>query len=118
MLEGKLVRSRAKWIFEGEKPTSSFCNLENRNYTYKIMNKLYSKNGSLLTDQRYILTETANHYKDLYSQKDTDSVDLSAIINNDNFTKLTIEECLILDQPLQYGEYLSSLKHVKSFFSR
>ena len=33
-----------------------------------------------------ILTETANHYKDLYSQKDTESVDLSAIINNDNFT--------------------------------
>ena len=63
-----------------------FCNLENRNYTSKIMNKLYSKNGSLLTDQKDILTETANHYKDLYSQKDTDSVDLRAIINNDNFT--------------------------------
>ena len=50
------------------------------------MNKLYSKNGSLLTDQKHILTETANHYKDLYSQTDTDSVDLGAIINNDNFT--------------------------------
>ena len=24
MLEGKLVRSRAKWIYEGEKPTSYF----------------------------------------------------------------------------------------------
>ena len=87
-------------FFEGEKPTSYFCNLENRNYISKIMNKLYSKNGSLLTDQRYIWTETANHYKDLYSQTDTDSVDLSAIINNENFTKLTHEESLTLDQPL------------------
>ena len=64
------------------------------------MNKLYSKNGSLLTNQKDIWTKTANHYKDLYSQTDTDSVDLSAIINNENFTKLTHEESLTLDQPL------------------
>jgi len=60
-----------------------------------------------------ILTETANHYKEAYSQKDTDSVDLSAIINNENFTKLTNGESLILDQPLFFLE-----ENVKSFFSR
>jgi len=31
-----------------------------------------------------------------------------------NFTKLTNEESLILDQPLQYGEYLSSLKKMSN----
>ena len=73
---------------------------------------------SLLTDKKKdILTETANHYKDLYSQKDTDSVDLSAIINNENFTKLTNGESLILDQPLQYGEYLPSLKKMSNHSS-
>ena len=25
-LEGKLIRSRAKWIHEGEKPSTHFCN--------------------------------------------------------------------------------------------
>ena len=64
-----------------------------------------------------ILTETANHYKEAYSQKDTDSVDLSAIINNENFTKLTNGESLILDQPLQYGEYLPSLKKMSNHSS-
>ena len=31
-MEGKLIRSRAKWMFEGENPSNYFCNLENRNY--------------------------------------------------------------------------------------
>ena len=31
-MEGAKVRSRAKWLNEGEKPTNHFCNLENRNF--------------------------------------------------------------------------------------
>jgi hypothetical protein len=29
----KLVRSRAQWVDEGEKPTKYFCGLESKNYT-------------------------------------------------------------------------------------
>ena len=43
ILRGKLIRSRAKWIQEGEQPTNYFCNLENRNYISNLMNKLYAK---------------------------------------------------------------------------
>ena len=66
-MEGKLIRSRAKWMFEGEKPSNYFCNLENRNYVYKIMNKLYSKSGNSLTEQKDIIQENRNHYKSLYT---------------------------------------------------
>ena len=37
---GSIVRSRAKWTEEGEKPTNYFLNLENRHYTNKIILKL------------------------------------------------------------------------------
>jgi len=32
-LKGKIVRSRVKWITEGEKPTNYFCTLESKHYT-------------------------------------------------------------------------------------
>lgn len=36
---GNLIRSRAKWINEGEKPTSYFLNLENKNFTNNVIPK-------------------------------------------------------------------------------
>lgn len=35
-IKGLCIRSRAKWVEEGEKPSKYFINLESRNYTCKI----------------------------------------------------------------------------------
>lgn len=35
--KGQCIRSRAKWVEEGEKPSKYFINLESRNYTCKII---------------------------------------------------------------------------------
>lgn len=39
-LAGNIIRSRAMWISEGEKPTNYFCNLESRTFTSKIIPKV------------------------------------------------------------------------------
>lgn len=36
-LRGHFIRSRAKWVDEGEKPTKYFCHLESRNFLNKII---------------------------------------------------------------------------------
>jgi len=66
-LEGKLRRSRDKWIHEGEKPSNYFWNFENRFFVSKTMNKFYSRNGTLLNNQEEILTKTMNNFKSLYT---------------------------------------------------
>ena len=38
-LRGQIVRARAKWIEEGEKPSTYFCSLEARNFTSKQIPK-------------------------------------------------------------------------------
>lgn len=49
-----MVRSRAKWVDEEEKPTNYFLNLENRHYTNKIIPKLIKEEENLkeITNQR------------------------------------------------------------------
>ena len=54
-LRGFLIRSRLKWLEDGEKPTKYFCNLEKRNFTEKTIRKLKLANGSTLIDQKQIL---------------------------------------------------------------
>ena len=42
-MEGVLLRSKAKWLAEGEKITEYFCNVEKRNNVSKQMTKLLNK---------------------------------------------------------------------------
>ena len=70
-MQGILVRARAKIIEDDEKPTKFFCNLEKHNYTSKIIPKLETNNGKIVTDQHEILNETKIFYEDLYASKDS-----------------------------------------------
>ena len=63
-LEGVRIRSRAKWINEGEKPSTYFCNLENRNFTSKAMNNLFSSTSNVL---RCLKEEVLNEVDKFYS---------------------------------------------------
>ena len=65
-MEGVKIRSKARWINDGEKVTKYFCNMENRNYISKCMNSLRKVNGNLITEQNEILNETMLYYKQLY----------------------------------------------------
>ena len=42
-MEGVLLRSKARWVAEGEKISKYFCNLEKRHYVSKQMIKLTQK---------------------------------------------------------------------------
>ncbi|KAK3083672.1 hypothetical protein FSP39_001222 [Pinctada imbricata] len=38
-LKGSIIRSKAKWVEEGEKPSKYFCNMESRNFVNKTIKK-------------------------------------------------------------------------------
>ena len=113
-LEGSLVRSRAKWVLEGEKPSKYFCNLENRHFVSKHMASLYTNTGNLIFDQNSILNETKNHYKNLYSYKETKSIDLNNIFENIDVKKLSDSEKIKLEGPISKEEALFSLKRMSN----
>ena len=112
-MQGVLMRSRAKWIAEGEKPSKYFCSMENRNYVSKIMNSLNSSTGELLTNQQEILDEVTNHYKNLYALRDTVHFDSHSTRFN-NIPKLNKNDKHMLGSHLTYSEMLSSLKNMSN----
>ena len=111
-MEGVFIRSKAKWIQEGEKPTKYFCNLENRNYVSKFMNSLTKENGECLKTQDEILTETKRHYSNLYSAKKTEDINLSEKLRHYDVPKLSDNEQMAIEGPLTYTEMLNSLKRM------
>ena len=109
-MEGVKIRSRVRWISDGEKVTKYFCNLEKRNFVSKCMNSLKKNNGEIINDQPEILNETMQFYKTLYSKKDRNSMDIESLLSNYNVPRLSEIDKNKLEGPITYSELLYCLK--------
>ena len=69
ILQGTIIRSRAKWIEDGEKCSKYFLQLEKRNYKSKCI-KTLCKDKQMLTEHNEILDECKRFYETLYTEND------------------------------------------------
>ena len=111
-MEGVLVRARAKIIEDDEKTTNFFCNLEKYNYTSKIVSKLETNEGKIITDQFDILNETKRFYEELYASKDSQlkDIDLFELFRNTDIKRLNKDESDSLEGSITYREASLILK--------
>ena len=117
-LEGTLIRSKARWLEQGEKPTNYFCNLENRNFVSKRMLSLVKENGTEINDFESIKREVGSFYQKLYSSRENELIDveLDEILSNDT-PRLTDIEANLLEGEITPEEatlVLSKMKNNKS----
>jgi len=113
-VQGIIVRSKAKWVEHGEKPTKYFLALENRNFINKTICKIEQVNGKTLTDQKEIMQETTHFYKNLFTKRETDDINLSEILDNYVVPKLTTSMAESLEGKISYAELLNTLKYMKN----
>uniref|UniRef100_A0A8C6M6K1 Reverse transcriptase domain-containing protein n=1 Tax=Nothobranchius furzeri TaxID=105023 RepID=A0A8C6M6K1_NOTFU len=66
--KGAFIRSRAKWIEEGEKNNAYFCNLEKRRQKQNSIKSILINNIEI-TDDEIISKEILKFYDNLYSSK-------------------------------------------------
>jgi hypothetical protein len=114
---GAIIRSRAVWYEQGKKSTKYFCNLENRNYITKSIQKLEKEDGTIITDIKDILEEQKIFYETLYTNRDNnDSLDelINSLINTDSLNKLSETEKEVKEGLITYSELLASLKRAKN----
>ena len=113
-MKGHFVRSRLKWLSDGEKPTKFFCNLEKRNYTEKTIRKLELSDGTIIVDQTKILQEVKKFYGHLFKAR-TDELELEGdfekLLQN---KKQNILKQNDIGQDLTLNEVTSALKLMKN----
>ena len=113
-----LIRSRARWIEQGEKPTKYFCHLENRNFVSKRINTLLTSGGAEINDFKMIKDKVHDFYQNLYKSHEMNIVDanLDDILDKDT-KKLTDEQGHSLEGKITFleaGTFLKNMKNNKS----
>ena len=111
-MKGVLLRSRARWVEDGEKITSYFCSLEKRNYVNKYINKLTLDNGDEITECNEVIQEVKNFYQNLYSKRDVEDVHVPDLV--ENIPTLAENEANELEGSLTLEELSYSLKNMKN----
>ena len=114
-LRGTLIRSRAKWIDQGEKTSKYFCNLENRNFVSKRMTSLIDSEGNEVTDFDKVNNEVLQFYQKLYNSKegDLENVDLNVRLKEDT-PKLTDEEAIAIEGQITLKEASVTLEKMQN----
>jgi len=118
LLQGMIIRSRARWIEQGEKPTKYFCHLENRNFVSKRINTLLTSGGAEISDFKMIKDKVHDFYQNLYKSHEMNIVDanLDDILDKDT-KKLTDEQGHSLEGKITFleaGTFLKNMKNNKS----
>ena len=114
-MRGMLIRSRARWIEDGEKASKYFCNLENRNFVSKRMTSVINDKGDEITEGEQIRAEVFDFYKLLYSSKEhiIENVDLDILLD-ENTPKLTDLEAFSLEGEISLNEASVFLKKMSN----
>ena len=69
--QGAQIRSRIKFIEQGEKNTAYFLALEKTNASSNTITSIITENGHKLTEQNDILSQQTNFYRNLYQEDST-----------------------------------------------
>ena len=113
---GIILRSKARFVEEGEKNSKYFLNLEKRNYRKKHMKAIINSEGDVINKPDEILKEQASFYKKLYTtgknKVDNRENARDYFLKERSVPQLSDEENKRLDAPLTITELSSALKEM------
>ena len=115
--QGSIIRSRANCIEYGERNSKYFINLEKRNMKRKVITKLISDNGDVITDSKEILNEEKTFYQKLDSSCEPDQCNLNDLLGDCDVPMLddvTQSECEGLITASECSNVLKSMSNNKT----
>ena len=116
-VQGVMLRSWVRYEELDEKPTKYFFNLENRQFTNKVQNKIIGENGNEYTNKKDVLNCQKRFYQNLYDELNViDDVSISDTLG-ENETKLSDQEAENLEGEITLTELTKALKNMKNDMS-
>ena len=114
-IKAMMLRAKAQFYEEGEKPTKYFMNLEKRNYVKKVITKIEVE-GETLTVQEDILQAQKEFYEDLYSSKVDQSKEnnLNLFLKPENINRISHVQRASCEGEITDEEVKKVIKHMKN----
>ncbi len=110
--KGAQIRSKCKYVEEGERSTSYFLNLEARHQSYNRIHSLKNNDGLRLKCTGDILRETVEFYKRLYTSEDISKSNIDDFLKKLDVPILTTDEKHVCEGQISNEECLNVIKEL------
>ena len=107
-IQGVMLRTRIRWVEQGEKNTKYFFALEKSKSKSKSMRTICTQNGEVTHDPREVLKYQEEFYQQLYKEDSSIVRTLESIPG----TKLDVTQCILLDSEITLEEISEALKEM------
>ena len=109
--EGARLRSKAKYMVEGEKCTKFFFDLEKKKGKAETIKEIRGKNGEMVEGNETILEEIRIFYEDLFSTRGVEENEKRELLNQIK-TKISKEDRKECDQEIREEEIERAIKQL------
>ena len=108
--QGVILRSRARWIEQGEKNTKYFFGLEKHTARANTMNRCIDEKGHILTNPQEIVFEQARFYERLYTKQEN----VHFVYKNRSAPIVIATQKILLDSDYVESEFANAIKSMAS----
>jgi hypothetical protein len=112
-MQGIMIRSRAKFVEQGERNSKYFLNLEKHNQSIKNIKCLLGDDGAVITGPVEILNEQIRFYTTLYTETDTERhlrPEIGDFLDTGNLPRINEASQRLCDEQITLAECGQSLK--------
>lgn len=110
-LEARRVRSRSKWVEEGERSTRYFFRCMRARSSTRLLKELRTNTGEVVTDVGEVLTAAADFYTDLFSDPGEPDLDAQEELLGCFDKRITEGMFDILEAEITAEEVADAIKH-------
>lgn len=111
--EGAFIRSRRKWLEEGEMSSAYFFRLERQQAKYNYIEKLRI-DGNIVENAKIVANYCSEFYSNLYSSKFCQQSTTEFFKSLHNIKQISDDEFNICEAPLSLQEVTDAIKSLKS----
>ena len=112
--KGAQIRSKAKYIVDGEKNTNFFLSLEKKHQANNTIRELKTSRGNKIIENGDILNAMCDFYSNLYETKNIDDADIDDYLNSTNTPILSDELKNVCEQNPSQTEIRNAVFGMKS----
>jgi len=113
-VKGAQIRSKVKWIEDGEKCTKYFLNLEKKHQVSNVIQTLKTDDDTVITEQGDLLDECCRFYENLYTSQYIPDNDIDSYLSDISTPSLSEHDKTVCDEEITEHELLNAVKKLKN----